>query len=165
MNLDNVFEDLEAQFAGYLAGAEPRDLLERSHLMRAWQNGDRITDLAAPILGIDFVAGMVLGENVFRLIRLDSVLRIALRELPNSGVPKSRYAPVSASEFLERLTLPFSVRWQPIGDPMWQVMVVLDLLGQTLVVESVKPDDYQLVPLAAIAQLELFDVENFDKET
>jgi hypothetical protein len=32
-------------------------------------------------------------------------------------------------------------------------------------VESVKPDDYQLVPLAAIAQLELFDVENFDKET
>jgi hypothetical protein len=107
----------------------------------------------------------VLGENVFRLIRLESVVRIALRELPNSGVPESRFAPVSASEFLERLTLPVNVRWQPVGGEIWVVMVVLDLLGQTLVVESVKPDDYQLVPLAAIAQLELFDVENFDRET
>jgi hypothetical protein len=165
MNLDNVFEDLEAQFDGYLADVQRRDLLERSHLMRVWQHRDRITDLAAPILGTDFVAGMVLGENVFRLIRLESVVRIALRELPNSGVPESRFAPVSASEFLERLTLPVNVRWQPVGGEIWVVMVVLDLLGQTLVVESVKPDDYQLVPLAAIAQLELFDVENFDRET
>jgi hypothetical protein len=42
-------------------------------------------------------------------------------------------------------------------------MVVLDVLGQTLVVESVKPDDFQLVPLAAVAQLEFIDVENFDR--
>lgn len=163
MNLDDLFEDLEAQFDGYLAADQQRGAFERSHLMRVWHQNGQSTELAAPILGRDFVAGMALGENVFRLIRLVSVLKITLIEMPNSGVPESRYVTVSASEFLERLTLPFSVRWQPFDDELPRAMVVLDVLGQTLVVESAKPDYFQLVPLAAVAHLEFIDVENFDR--
>jgi hypothetical protein len=165
MNLDGIFEDLEAQFDGYLSANQQRGVLERSHVMRVWHHRGQISELAAPILGADFVAGMALGENIFRLIRLASVLRIGLTELPNSGVPESRYVSVSASEFLDRLTLPFSIRCQPFEDELAKSMVVLDLLGQTLVVESVKPDDFQLVPLAAIEFLEFIDVENFDRQT
>ena len=165
MNLDDLFEDLEAQFDGYLAAAKTKDRLERSHLMRVWHTKGQVTELAAPILGDDFVAGMALGANVFSLIRLDAVMKISLIELTNSGVPNSRFVPVDATEFLGRLPLPFSLRWQPFGEKLSDVVVVLDLLGNCLLVESVRPEDYQLLPIRAIAHLELIDVENFDTQT
>lgn len=162
MNLDDLFEDLEAQFDGYLAAARPSEGLHRSQLMRVWHRSGQITELAAPILGDDFVAGMALGSNVFRLIRLEAVLKINLIELVNSDVPHSRYAPLEAIEFLERLPLPFSIRWQPIGDPLAALVTVLDLLGKTLLVEALHSENFQLLPLVAIAHLDLADVENFD---
>lgn len=165
MNLDDLFEDLEAQFDGYLSDSKRSSGLDRSHLMRVWHRGGQISELAAPILGGDFVAGMALGANVFRLIRLEAVLKIALIELTNSDVPKSRHVPLKAMEFLERLPLPFSLRWQPLDENLPGLVTVLDLLGETLLVESVHPENFQLLPFAAIAHLELFDVENFDGQT
>lgn len=162
VNLDELFEDLEAQFDGYLANSKRGSGLERSHLMRVWHRGGQITELAAPILGADFVAGMALGVNVFRLIRLEAVVKIALIELTNAKVPKSRYVPLDALDFLERLPLPFSLRWQPIDGNLPGLVTVIDLLGKTLLVESAHPENFQLLPFAAIAHLELTDVENFD---
>jgi hypothetical protein len=162
MNLDDLFEDLEAQFDGYLAASRPRGGLERSHVMRVWQKRELIIELAAPILGSDFVAGMALGSNAFVLIRLEAVVKISFIELANSDVPAGRYVPLTTSEFLERLPLPFSVRWFPFEESPPGVAVVLDLLGTTLLVDSAKPENFQLLPLAAIARLELIDVENFD---
>lgn len=162
MSLDDIFEDLEAQFDGYLAASAARGGLERSHVMRVWHKREQVTELAAPILGNDFVAGMALGTNTFRLIRLEAVLKIALIELANSSVPASRYVPVETAEFLERLPLPFSIRWQPIEDKLPGVAVVLDLLGQTLLVESMPPECIRLLPIKAIEHLELTDVDNFD---
>jgi hypothetical protein len=165
MNLDDLFEDLEAQFDGYLAESKPTAGLERSHLMQVWHGREQQTQLAAPILGSDFVAGMALGDNVFRLIRLEAVSKIALIELADSGIPASRYVPLEASEFLERLPLPFSVRWQSLEYKLPGYLTVLGLLGQTLIVESVLPENFQLLPLSAVAHLELIDVENFDSRT
>ena len=165
MNLDDLFEDLEAQFDGYLTAAQPNGGLERCHLMRVWHAGGQITELAAPILGSDFVAGMALGANVFRLIRLEAVLRISLVELTNADVPAGRYVTLETAEFLERLPLPFRVYWQPIGDHVPETVTVLDLLGQTLLVESGKSSSRLLLPLVAMAHLEFIDVENFDGQT
>lgn len=165
MNLDDLFEDLEAQFDGYLTAAKPSGGLERCHLMRVWHGEGEITELAAPILGNDFVAGMALSANLFRLIRLEAVLRISLVELSNSDVPAGRYVPLGTHEFLERLPLPFSIHWQPIGDHLPETVTVLDLLGQALIVESGKSSNCQLLPLAAMAHLEFIDVENFDAQT
>ena len=165
MNLDDLFEDLEAQFDGYLGAAKTKGQFERSHVMRVWHHKGRVTELAAPILGDDFVAGMALGANVFRLIRLDSVLKVSLIELTNTKVPTSRFVPLETADFLGRLPLPFSLRWQPFGERISGVVVVLDLLGKCLLVESVLPEDYQLLPIQAIAHLELIDVENFDTQT
>lgn len=162
MNLDDLFEDLEAQFDGYLAGANLSGFLHRAQLMRVWHRSGQITELAAPILGDDFVAGMALGLNVFRLIRLEAVLKISLIELANSDVPHSRYAPLEAIEFLERLPLPFSIRWQPIHEELAGLVTVLDLQGKALLVEALHPENFQLLPLVAIAHLDLADVENFD---
>ena len=162
MTLDELFEDLEAQFDGYLADSKRSSGLERSHLMRVWHRGGQITELAAPILGADFVAGMALGVNVFRLIRLEAVLKIALIELTNADVPKSRHVPLEALDFLKRLPLPFSLRWQPIDGNLPGLVTVIDLVGKTLLVESVHPENFQLLPFAAIGHLELIDVENFD---
>lgn len=161
MNLDELFEDLEAQFDGYLADSKRGSDLERSHLMRVWHRGGQITELAAPILGADFVAGMALGANVFRLIRLVAVSKIALIELTNADVPKSRHVPLAALEFLERLPLPFSLRWQPLQGDLPGIVTVLDLIGETLLVESNHPENFQILPFSAIAHLELIDVENF----
>lgn len=165
MNLDDLFEDLEAQFDGYLAAAKPSGGLERCHLMRIWHGGGQLTELAAPILGHDFVAGMALGVNVFRLIRLEAVSRISLVELANSDVPAGRHVPLETAEFLERLPLPFSVHWQPIGGHLPEIVTVIDLLGQALLVESGKSSNCQLLPLAAMAHLDFIDVENFDSQT
>lgn len=165
MNLDGLFEDLEAQFDGYLSDSKRSSRLERSHLMRVWHRGGQISELAAPILGSDFVAGMALGANVFRLIRLEAVLKIALIELTNSDVPKCRHVSLGALEFLERLPLPLILRWQPLDDRMPGVVTVLDLVGSALLVESMHPEDFQLLPFSAIAHLELIDVENFDGQT
>lgn len=162
MNLDELFEDLEAQFDGYLADSKRSSGLERSHLMRVWHRGGQITELAAPILGTDFVAGMALGANVFMLIRLEAVAKIALIELTNAEVPNSRLVPLEALDFLERLPLPFSLRWQPIDGNLPGLVTVIDLLGKTLLVESAHPENFQLLPFAAISHLELIDVENFD---
>ena len=99
---------------------------------------------------------------MFRLIRLEAVLKIALIVLTNADVPKSRHVPLDALDFLERLPLPFSLRWQPIDGNLPGLVTVIDLLGKTLLVESVHPENFQLLPFAAIGHLELIDVENFD---
>jgi hypothetical protein len=164
MNLDELFEDLEAQFDGYLAESKGSAGLEHSHLMRVWHRGGQITELAAPILGTDFVAGMALGANVFRLIRLVAVSKIALIELTNADVPTSRHVSLETKEFLERLPLPFSLRWQPLHGDLPGFVTLRDLLGETLLVESNHPENFQLLPLSAIAHFELIDVENFGGE-
>ena len=129
--------------------------------MRVLHRSGQVTELAAPILGDDFAAGMALGANVFRLIRLEAVLKIYLIEVVNSDVPHSRYVPIEAIESLERLPLPFSIRWQPLADKFAGSVTVLDLLGKTLLVEALHPENFQLLPLGAIAHLDLADVENF----
>jgi hypothetical protein len=45
------------------------------------------------------------------------------------------------------------------------VVTVLDLVGKALLVESMHPENFQLLPFSAIAHLELIDVENFDGQT
>lgn len=164
MNLDDVFEDLEAEFEGYLAASRPKVVVERSHLLRVWHLREQITELAAPILGADFVAGMALGTNVFRLIRLESVLKITLLELVNSDVPHVRKIPLRATEFFDRLPLPFSVRMQTAGTGSFALFVVIDLLGEMLLVESAEDGVIQLLPLVSIAVIDLIDVDNFDNK-
>lgn len=162
MNLDHIFEDLEAQFDGYLTATQPRHFFGRSQVLRVWHQRASITELAAPILGKDFVAGMALGSNVFKLIRLEAVSKISMIELVNSGVPTSRFVPIGILDFLERLPLPFSIRLQPLGDKLSANFVVLDFLGEAMLVESGEPESILLLPFAGMAHLDLIDVENFD---
>jgi hypothetical protein len=162
MNLDGLFEDLEAQFDAELNIVTPRQRFESSNLVTIWNvAGGTATQLAAPILGVDFVAGMVLGANCFRLNMLPIVARMELSTLQNADIPKCRFVSVTAIEFLERLPLPFAVKWRAQASASLNLGNVLDILGHCLLVESIGSENLRALPIDSLALLELCDVENF----
>lgn len=162
MNLDGIFEDLEAQFDSQLGAANSRQTFDESNLVTVWsRNQGAVCQLAAAILGVDFVAGMALGTNCFRLIPLVSVRNCEFAALKNANLPKCRFVEIQAAQFLARLPLPFSIQWRTSADAPVRHGNVSDLLGQCLCIEELGSTLLQAVPLHSLEFLELSNVENF----
>jgi hypothetical protein len=162
MNLEGIFEDLEAQFDAQLGAANSRHAFDESNLVTVWsRDAGTVCQLAAAILGVDFVAGMALGTNCFRLIPLVSVRNCEFATLKDASLPKCRFVEIEAAQFLARLPLPFSIEWRTSADAPLRHGNVSDLLGQCLCVEELGCASVQAVPIHSLEFLELSNVENF----
>jgi hypothetical protein len=163
MDLDSFFEDIEAKLEAESLSQGTHDALERANLLRLyWADGGFI-DLIAVLLGEDFVAGMALGQNDWRLIRLDATERVEFSVITGVDIPTIRFFDGTRRTFLERLTLPLSITWRFSSSGQQRRGILVDLKGECLVIEVVGSVSPIGVSLARVATLGVDSVENFNE--
>jgi hypothetical protein len=161
MELDKFFEDFEAQFDAEIEASQVVGPLRKSNLVRVfWPKGGYV-DLVAAILGEDFVAGMALGGNDWRLIPFGAVDRLGFRSLKNIDLPPVRLIEHSAPTFLEQFPLPLAVSWLTVRNPSIKKGILHGLHGGVLLLEALGAVDPVGIPLTSIETLHIDSVENF----
>jgi hypothetical protein len=163
MDLDSFFEDIEAKLEAESHSQGAQDPLENANLLRFYRAEGGFIDLIAVLLGEDFVGGMALGNNDWRLIRLDAADRLEFSVITGVDIPTVRFFDGNRRAFLERLPLPLSVTWRfdSEGEPRRGILV--DLKGECLVVEVVGSASPIGVSLARVETLGIDSVENFNE--
>jgi hypothetical protein len=161
MNLESIFEDLEALIDAEVEASKAVGIIDETTLIRVhWPSGGSI-ELVAPLLGQDFVAGMAIGANDWRLVRLDAVERISFRTIKGGQLPRIRFFDQSRQVFLERLPLPLAISWSARGEAFQSRGILADISGSCLIVQVLGSLEPIGVPLASISMLRIDSVENF----
>lgn len=115
MHIEDLFEDLEAQFVAAESPPRGANPIEQARLLEVQLlNGERYR-LVAPILGTDFVAGLTEGFAAWQLVSLASVAKLLFRAEADSQLPLLRNLNLNLAEFLASLPKPASVRWRLRG--------------------------------------------------
>ena len=163
MDLDSFFEDIEAKIEAESLSLGTQDDLEGANLLRFYWAEGGFVDLIAVLLGEDFVAGMALGQNDWRLIRLDAADRVEFSGISGVDIPTIRFFDGSRRTFLERLPLPLSVTWRFGSASQQRRGILVDLKGDCLVIEVVGSVSPIGVSLARVETLGIDSVENFNE--
>lgn len=161
MNLEYLFEDLEAQFDSDLRTKLISSPEIAGNIFRVHARTGMINELVSPVLGLDFVAGIELNARVFRLIMNSNIRRIQPLELPGALLPELIRLHVSAAEFCAKLPLPLEVFLEyETGTPTGG-SVLKHIVNTLLSIESA--DAEFLVPIETIQTIEIRTVENFSE--
>jgi hypothetical protein len=164
MQLDDIFEDLEAQFGFALEASEAKTPFERSNLVRVRRSDGRTAELVHPLLGDDFIAGMVLGSNVFTLYRLATLSQIEFIALRGVELVAIRTASISVRDFLVNVNLPCEVQWVTSGSPESRRGLMIELVGEVALLNILGRDVAIGVPLSSLAELQIVSVDNFSAD-
>jgi len=165
MQLDNIFEDLEAQFGFALETGATKTPFERSNLVRIRRSDGRSAELVHPLLGDDFIAGMVLGSNIFCLYRMAALLQIEFITLRGVDLAAIRSASLSVRDFLFNLNFPYEVMWVTLSSVETRRGIVIDLVGELALLNIIGTDVPIGVPLSSIAELQIISVDNFSADS
>jgi hypothetical protein len=163
MNLDSFFEDLEAQIDAEISVVDRPDRLDSTNLVRIFGPDGGFAELVAVLLGEDFIAGMAIRCNDWRLVRLASISRLEFCELQGLKMPRIRFFQGSRLAFLERLPLPLSITWSFSSDAQQQRGVLVDFKGECLIIEVLNSPSPIGVPISRVDSLGIDSVENFDE--
>jgi hypothetical protein len=154
MNLDDLFEDLETQFETALNQREPRQNLGLERLSASIA-GNRLT-LDRPILGSNFVAGLVSGKAIWRFQphRTLGLAKITFNEKPEPATESQDDISLLADSLGKRY-----VRYALAGDGQ-QVRKgrVLEILNGLILFES--NAEIMAVAIGRLAWLEVHAADN-----
>jgi hypothetical protein len=165
MQLDNIFEDLEAQFGFALETSAAKTPFERSNLVRIRRSDGRSAELVHPLLGDDFIAGMVLGSNLFWLYRLATLSQIEFMTLRGVDLVAIRSASLCIRDFLLNLNFPCEVRWVTHASVEARRGLIIDLVGELALLDTIGADMPIGVPLSSLAELQIISVDNFSADS
>jgi hypothetical protein len=114
MNLETLFEDLEAQLVEVNHCFETQNRLAKCNRLRLQVDAEDLV-LIAPILGSDFVAGFHERRGAWMCVGLPkaSVLNFSIEE--KSKLPKLRRRAVKFENFITEMNPPFSAQFKPTG--------------------------------------------------
>ena len=162
VNPEDYLEHLEAQFlqpeptTGVFAGDLRFRWLTSSVLL---VRGDEVIHrLIAPVIGADYVAGLLSEKAEWLLLPSSRVLRLDFDFAPT--LPPLRLVEQSATEFLASLQLPIAASWLVAGQPKQQGWLVDARDGFVFLAEAGSRLPFA-VPILRLGWLRLKSVENF----
>lgn len=164
MQLDNIFEDLEAQFDFALETRVAKSPSQTSNLVRVRSQDARTVEMIRPLIGQDFIAGMVLGAKAFRVYRFAFLSQLEFLTLLGVKLAPIQRTSLSTTGFLENVTLPSAISWSTFGDSDMKAGVLEDLVGELLVVNLLEAQAPLGVPVAALSCLQIDSVDNRDND-
>lgn len=160
MQLDGHLEDFEAQFAFALSesgGVAP--LIEANFVRIVCLDGVPV-ELIMPILGFDFVAGMLLGATAFRILPFVQIRQLTFHTLKGGTLEALRELQSDLREYLDCLSVPFEIQWTTRGDLLRQQGIVVEVLEGLLRIQVPNNEHLIVVPLVVLAELQIDSVEN-----
>ncbi len=173
MNLDAVFEDLEAKYAAELGARQPSGSDNQDCQKTSAMIDDKLRivevqtargireELIAPLIGKDFIAGMDLYRPIWVVYKTGSLASVEFKLGDQPQLPKIRFSHRGVGAMLDLLP-----QFGPIS---WRVALVRDAALKTgqfikhsdefLFVQTEKTE--VAVPIAGLEVLRFESVDNF----
>jgi len=160
MQLDDLFEDLEAQFDFELSRSAGTSPTADANLIRVRCLDGGQVDLVLPIIGEDFLAGMALGDDIFQLLFLESVAQVEFCHLAGLKLQKLRVIDQFAREFFDRMTLPVEMTWTQTGSFERHRGVLTGIQGGLLMIQMLGRELEIGIPMLSLTDITIASVDN-----
>lgn len=159
MHIEDIFEDLEAQF----------DSVTKKDTNHPFHFQARIIDiktmnfslkLIAPIIGLDFIAGLDLEKPIWHIFSTRCISEVHFLEAQDQTLPMVRQLTEPMETFLQHIPLPGLMRWRTFDNPeLVRVGAVRGTSDGFLMTHQGAEAQEICVPVLSLAQLSIDSVD------
>lgn len=163
MHIEDIFEDLEAQFDAALHKSERDSFTDNVRALEICTVNQMKKDLIAPILGKEFLAGLDLVSPIWHVYPLRILRNIIFHSEVDESLPKLRNMGVDLETFIGTLPKPCSIRWRVQGANDFLSSGQLHSMSRQLlfIYQTGSPKPIA-VPISALEQLSVESVDNLN---
>lgn len=163
MHIEDLFEDLEAQFASSSATQSKTNFRAGAKFVEVKLANTATRKLIAPIIGQDFVAGLDPVSPIWFLYPAGSIRKLRFGESNETGLPGLRNFEVCFEQFLKSVPMPCAIRWSTRQDDQHLAIGQLHSLARGLMfIYQTGADGPIAVPVAALDLLVVESVDNLN---
>lgn len=165
MHIEDIFEDLEAQFAA-VSQSRVRDSITDGARAVEVNTADLVPkELIAPILGTDFLAGLDSLAPIWHIFPMRAVTKVLFHAEAEQDLPKLRNFAIDFIGFLNSIPTPCSIRWRIAGsDSFIRVGQLHTVTGSLLFIYLKNAKRPIAVPIQALQVLSIESVDNLNGE-
>ncbi|WP_296632798.1 hypothetical protein [Rhodoluna sp.] len=161
MNFENLFEDLEAQFANAHMSNASISNFDSTNLVIVKTANSLQRELIAPIIATDFVAGLDLLVPIWHVMPFHAVRNIRFVHELTEDLPKVRQLNKTLVEFLGATPMPNPAKWRVLGAIEHQrAGQIVGLVGNLICLVDPSEGGLVAVPIQSIQEL---SIESVDK--
>lgn len=163
MHIEDIFEDLEAQFAA-ASQTRVRDCITSGARAIEVKTHSMVPkELIAPILGSDFLAGLDSVSPIWHIFPMRSVTKVLFHSETEQNLPKLRNFAIDFIGFLNSIPTPCSIRWRIAGsDSFIRVGQLHTVTGSLLFIYLKDAKRPIAVPIQALQMLSIESVDNLN---
>lgn len=163
MHIEDIFEDLEAQFAA-VSETKPRDTFtQNARAIELNTSGLLKHELIAPIIGVDFIAGLDAVRPIWQVLPMRTVSKVIFHTDGDPALPKLRNFQVNLSGFIQTLPTPCSIRWRVGGaDDFLRNGQLHNATANLMFIYLPANSRPIAVPIEALEQLSIESVDNLN---
>lgn len=163
MHIEDIFEDLEANFAAASEKSQSEDFFPKSRSIRITTKSMVTKELIAPMIGLEFVAGLDLISPIWHMFSMASLSQVVFLEDSDLSLPTLRRNEIDLRSFLEKLPTPSQIRWRVNGAEDYLSTGTLHGVAQGLLFIFLAGRSQEVsVPISAIEQLSIESVDNLN---
>lgn len=163
MHIEDIFEDLEAQFDASLQKNQRDVYTDNVRAIEVQTAYHTNYELVAPIIGSEFIAGLDSLRPIWHIYPTRSVRKITLHTEVEESLPKLRSVHAKLDTFLKSLPLPCGIRWRFAGSDEYLHQGTLHSIANSLLFIYVSGSSLPIaVPILALGQLSIESVDNLN---
>jgi hypothetical protein len=163
MHIEDIFEDLEAQFAAASQVQKRDSFTANAKAIEIKTSNQNPWELIAPIVGIDFVAGMDTVSPIWHFFPMRVIHRMVFHTDVEVELPNLRNFALDFSGIIQTLPTPCAIRWRVSGpDDFLRSGQLHNATANLLFAYTNSQQRPIAVPIAAIDQLSIESVDNLN---
>ncbi len=163
MHIEDIFEDLEAQFEAGLQKSQRDSFTGNTRALEIQTFSLMSKELIAPILGKEFLAGLDSVAPIWHIYPTKVIRKITLHDELDESLPRLRNLSVDLETFLGTLPMPCAIRWRMAGEEDYLTPGTLHSISRNLMFIYVSGSRRPIaVPIAALGQLIIESVDNLN---
>jgi hypothetical protein len=163
MHIEDIFEDLEAQFAAATQVTQRDSFTEGAKSIEI--NTSLLTprELIAPIIGVDFLAGLDSVAPIWHFFPMRIIHKVIFHTDGDVALPKLRNFALDLAGIIQTLPTPCAVRWRVSGpDGFIRSGQLHNATANFLFIYTNSNPRPIAVPIVAIEQLSIESVDNLN---
>lgn len=165
MHIEDIFEDLEAQFAAVSQVLERDSFTANAKAIEISTSITTPRELIAPIIGVDFMAGMDTVLPIWHFFPMRTINRVIFHMDGEVDLPKLRNFALDLAGIIQTLPTPCAIRWRVSGpNDFLRSGQLHNATGNLLFIYTNSQQRPIAVPIAAIEQLSIESVDNLNGE-
>ena len=163
MHIEDIFEDLEAQFAAASLVRQRESFSANAKVIEVKTLSHHRRELIAPIIGVDFMAGMDSLLPVWHFFPMRTIQRVKFHSDGEVELPKLRNFSLDLAGIIQTLPTPCAIRWRVSGPDDFLMSGQLNsATGNILFIYTNSRQEPIGIPIAAIEQLSIESVDNLN---